>query len=413
MPRRIVALLLVFQICFIRNCSSQNMEVILEWAELEFLFPSDEIEENAMESGDYVPENVILIGVDAQYQATGPPRIFITTPRMSSGVPASLSTVSNVSGTYGPKLRPYPDYSWHSSQGSNCSNITSAYRMAIDSCNRLWVIDSGIINDVFYCNPQILIFDLSTDELQNRYVFPDDQLTNTSELITIVVNVEIHCWNTYAYIADDLGYGLLVYSLNKNSSFRIDNKRFAPEEQYTNLTIAGVSFTLDDGLFGMAVTPEIVQRGNYLRFLYFHAFATLSEYRIIINAVNNEVFWSLNYDWEDLVFKKIGERPSQSTVEVMDSKGNLYFALLEEISIVSWDGVQPYEKDNFKTLAQNDTTLQFPSGMKVIRNMNYEEELWVATNRYQKIATGTLTNTEINYRILKCTIEQLQSGQGC
>ena len=110
-------------------------------------------------------------------------RIFVTIPRFSTGVPITLGTVAP---TFGALIQPYPDYSWHSSHGANCDGITSVLRIAIDECRRLWVLDTGKIGDIQKCPPQLLVFDLSTNCLIQRYRFPRDQYCAASLFITPV-----------------------------------------------------------------------------------------------------------------------------------------------------------------------------------------------------------------------------------
>lgn len=43
---------------------------------------------------------------------------------------------------------------------SNSQNI--AFFTQIDECGRMWVLDSGRLNEVNICNAQILVFDLKT-----------------------------------------------------------------------------------------------------------------------------------------------------------------------------------------------------------------------------------------------------------
>lgn len=69
----------------------------------------------------------------------------------------------------------------------------------------------------------------------------------------------------------------------------------------------------------------------------------------------------------------------------MDSRGNLYFGLMDPIAIACWDSTLPYKKQNIRLVARNPNTLQFPTGMKVIRNFLGDEELWTVTNRLQVI----------------------------
>lgn len=111
-------------------------------------------------------------------------RIFVTTPRFSTGIPASLGFVSPRQGDL--LIQPYPDYSWHSSHGTNCDGITSVVRVAIDACRQLWVLDTGVIAGAVKCPPQLLVFNLANDQLVKRYKFPSTQYTAKSLFITPV-----------------------------------------------------------------------------------------------------------------------------------------------------------------------------------------------------------------------------------
>lgn len=67
----------------------------------------------------------------------------------------------------------------------------------------------------------------------------------------------------------------------------------------------------------------------------------------------------------------------------MDKFGNLYFVLMNPIAIACWDSSTPYNRENIKIIIQDNQTLQFASGVKVIKNLLDEEELWVMTIRFQ------------------------------
>lgn len=69
--------------------------------------------------------------------------------------------------------------------------------------------------------------------------------------------------------------------------------------------------------------------------------------------------------------------------QAMDSNGNLYFVLYNPIALACWDSTTAYTRDNIKVIHQNDATLQFGSGVKVVRNLAGVEEIWILTNRFQ------------------------------
>ena len=72
-------------------------------------------------------------------------------------------------------LQPYPSWDWHSDaaagqpEANNCSGIVSVLRVRADRCNRLWVLDSGVVDSLVNfrvaCPPKLLVFDMQTDQL--------------------------------------------------------------------------------------------------------------------------------------------------------------------------------------------------------------------------------------------------------
>ena len=120
--------------------------------------------------------------------------------------------------------------------------------------------DTGSAGGKRVCQPKLMAFDLKTDELLLRYGIPDDQTANnTAQFVNPVVDVGESCDDTFVYVADVLGQGVLVYSLKDNFSWRLNNTRgnaFGHDPEATNLTIAGESFELTDGILGMSLTPK-------------------------------------------------------------------------------------------------------------------------------------------------------------
>lgn len=176
---------------FVVQGQQPELKIVKNWKKLDFIFPNPSDRTAAIAKGTYVAQNVFPIDVDVDYR--GPmgmlqsPRIFVTTPRFSEGVPVTLGYIK--ASQSGPLIQPYPDYSWHSSHGANCSGLTSVVRVAIDSCSHMYVLDSGVINDVIKCPPQLLIFNLRNDKLIHRYKFPESQYSGTSLFVTPVDNL--------------------------------------------------------------------------------------------------------------------------------------------------------------------------------------------------------------------------------
>lgn len=121
------------------------------------------------------------------------------------------------------------------------------------------------------------------------------------------------------------------------------------------------------------------------RTLYFHALASIGENCVRTSILNNSTAWEQNVESFPRAFTEIGSRPSQSAAEAMDRNGNLFFGLMDPIAIACWDSSRPYTPQNLNIVVQNDQTLQFASGVKVILNKKNREELWVLSCRFQVI----------------------------
>ncbi|KAL4712291.1 hypothetical protein ACJJTC_004053 [Scirpophaga incertulas] len=333
----------------------------------------------------YVPGNSVPIDVDVQHrQGRQSSRIFITIPRFDEGRPITLGTVDEQG-----RISAYPDYSWHDNQGYNCRGMTSVFRTAIDKCNRLWVMDAGKIGDRQVCPPQLMAFDLNTDTLIYRHVVNVSNYIATSLYITPVVDVRGStagdCSDTFVYVADVSGFGLLVVDVANDRSWRVTHRLMFPFPSHGTFTIDGESFDLMDGVLGMALSPY---RHGQDRYLYFHALASTSENVVRTQVLRNDSFIGHPNAQPESISVFPDQRPNQSAAEAMDSNGILYFGLMDPPSIWCWNSATEFTPKNFYKVAVNRETLQFASGVKIINNLKGEQELWVLTSSFQRVMTG-------------------------
>ncbi|CAH2037590.1 unnamed protein product, partial [Iphiclides podalirius] len=381
--------------CYPGLGASSQLRVVRQWAELDFVFPSEEAKQSAIEKNYYIPGSSVPIDVDVQHrQGAVRSRIFITIPRFDAGRPITLGTVDEQG-----RIHAYPDYSWHDNQGSNCDGMTSVFRVAIDECNRLWVMDTGKIGDKEECPPQLLAFDLNTDELIYRHKVNSTSYVASSLFITPVLDVRRNgndCSDTYAYVADVSGFGFLVVDVANNRSWRVTHKYTFPYPSWGTFTIAGESFDLMDGVLGMALSPY---QPGVDRYLYFHALASNTENVVRTSVLRNSSFISDSNAPPNSINAFPEERPNQSAAEAMDRDGILYFGLMEPPSIWCWNSATEYSPRNFHQVAVNRETLQFASGMKVVNNLKGQQELWALTCSFQKVMTGSLSSDTVNFRI--------------
>lgn len=99
-------------------------------------------------------------------------KLFITVPRRRPGVPATLNYIPTKSPVgSSPSLRAYPSYQTNQLPENNqadASRIISVYRTRVDACNRLWFIDTGLLE---YPSNEKPIFELLSLPFHLKY-FP-------------------------------------------------------------------------------------------------------------------------------------------------------------------------------------------------------------------------------------------------
>ncbi|XP_036325277.1 protein yellow-like [Rhagoletis pomonella] len=398
-----ILLLLALTLQVIVCVKQRNSETVYQWKQLVYGFPTEQDRQEALANGNLVPANGIPIDVAPHQQSQKGSRVFITIPRFQTGIPYTLATVSDSNEANGPVLIPYPNYTWHNANGEDCNKITSAFRVAITECNQMFVIDSGVIGTTQNCPPQLLIFDLNTDTLAHRYRFEGNMYVPVASLL-ITPLVVVHdpppkgrCQRLHVYIADVTHHGLVIYDSESNSAWRAENKFMYPDPDYGTHTIARESFILMDGMFALATDH---------RQLYFHPLASNSEYAVPLSVLNNRTNWDGNMEAMQNEFRMVGKRSSECAAEAMDSQRNLYCVTFNPIKLIRWN---PYNVKNEIEVPADPRLLEFVSGMKVYKNGSGKEELWMISNRYQKIAAGTLSDREINFRVVRRPLDDIQA----
>lgn len=244
-------------------------EVMFQWNIMEFAYPTQQLRAQAVASGQYIPENAAPLGL-----AVSPDRVFVTTPRWNLGIPASLSSIDLPAFTQSPALEPYPNWAAHTSTTNpDCTRLLSVYRLTIDECGRLFVIDSGIINALTslqqLCPPKIVAFDLATDQQVLIYQFPPDQVLQGSLHTNLVVDIRNgECNRGFVYITDVWRNGVVVYDMEQATSWRATNHFFNSNPFDSDYTYQDINFQWTDGVFGASLSPLNKPAGD--RVFYFH-----------------------------------------------------------------------------------------------------------------------------------------------
>ncbi|KAJ2941799.1 hypothetical protein O0L34_g10605 [Tuta absoluta] len=336
-------------------------------------------------------------------------RLFVTMPRRRYGIPSTLNYLDLTRDTYSrsPGLRPYPNL-------QVASTLTSVYRTRADHCNRLWMVDNGMLeipnNSQQIQQPGIVVFDLTTDTQLFRYPLKNSDMVSRDTpmgLASITLDfVTEDCSNVYAYIPDLQTYGLIVYSLRDNDSWRLSHNYFSFNPIHGNLRVSGQYFMWSDGIFSITLTqPD----RDTCRTAYFHALASTTEFSVSTCVLRNRTVSQDPNFWQ--MFSMVGERGAhtQSTTHVHSPRASaLFWAEIGRDAVSCWHTGMALEPSNVLILAQDSLRLSYPADLSISG-----DELWLMVNKMPQWAYGRLNTNEYNYYIYRANVEDLIAGTIC
>ncbi|CAH0564872.1 unnamed protein product [Brassicogethes aeneus] len=376
----------------------------------DFLFPGENpqtIEGDELPSNlDYQYENNIPMGANVWKN-----KLFITVPRRRLGVPSTLNYVDlNGRNRRNVPLTPYPDWKTNlfPSQNYN-STFFSVYRVAVDACDRLWFVDTGLLespgNNSRIKPVTLYVMDLNNDQIIHSHQFPSSSISAASNFASITVDVtKNNCQNAYAYMPDLAGYGLTVYSLRNDRSWRVTHNYFYLEPHAGEFTIAGHTFQWNDGVFSVELS-EIKSDGN--RDMYFHSMAGHHMYRVNTRFLKNETLATRSYhgrDFEDLGNR--GENSQTSSADIHQESGVMFLGLVNQNALACWNTASSLR--DISIVAKNDRTMIYPCDVKV-----YKDKVYMLTNTMPEFLYGQLNYGEINFRIWSNTIRDAVRNTAC
>ncbi|XP_050069454.1 major royal jelly protein 1-like [Anopheles maculipalpis] len=369
---------------------SSYMETVKQWNLLNYNFPWDYPVAN---KDFYNAENIVATGIEVGYD-----RIYLATPRLFSGVPATLSSISRDSYGDSPALEAYPSWNHHraGTKEYNCSDIglVSVYRVRIDSCNRLWALDAGVSRSLedfeITCPPKILIYDLYTNQVVRRIDFPTEVIRGESLFTNIIVDEttsrkENHCDDVFVYITDTVAPGIVVYDSEKDLTWRLSHPAMYPDPDFAESRILEHSFTLMDGVVGLAFDPEAA-------ILYFQPLATDRLFSVSTAALR---FGPLEFG-KDLPVKLVGRKSSQGIgLAASPRGGTIFYSPLSETAVASWNP----RTNEHSLLAQDKERIQFAADLRTPDRD--ETALYILTSKFHRFYLKNLNADEVNTRILR------------
>ncbi|XP_058467637.1 L-dopachrome tautomerase yellow-f2-like [Malaya genurostris] len=385
------------------------VEEVLKWQQVQFDVP----ESVTANPDGYIPiNNIPMSGVHYQN------RVFVTVPRRRWGIPSTLNVVQ-ISPPFpntNPILKPYPNFELNELRSDlqpDANRIVTVYRPRVDRCDRLWFIDTGMMeipgNFTIVQRPSIWAIDLKTDTPIHRYEIPAKDVDSGYGLTSITLDVDPDdCEKVFVYISDLQTYRMLVYDYQNQKSWRFLHNYFFLNPLEGDFRIQGIPFSWDDGIFSIALSnPDPVTK---FRTAYFHALSSNSEFTVSTAVLRNETASKRSYHDND--FQLLGYRgaQSQSSIHAFDREtGVIFFALIQQNAISCWDTKKPFAPQNMAIIYKNDAEIVYPNDL-AIDNDGY---VWFMSNSIIKLLYTKLNLDEFNFHIWRANIRQAIKGTVC
>ncbi|KAL4720742.1 hypothetical protein ACJJTC_018282, partial [Scirpophaga incertulas] len=288
-------------------------------------------------------------------------RIFVTIPRRRYGIPSTLNYIEYDGSptTRSPHLKPYPNI-------REAAELTSVYRTRADSCGRLWMVDTGRlelpVRQRQLRTPAIVIYDLNTNKRILRYELKSSDLPaeNTpTGLASITVDITNDCADAYAYLPDLTTFGMVVYSLKENDSWRHQHNYYSFNPIAGNLFIANERFQWSDGVFSVTLLPG----SEGCKSAYFHPLIGTHEFSVSTCVLKNKTI-SAERHYHSL-YSVIGDRGemTQSTMHDYHPGTNvIFYAEIGRDAVTCWNAGKVLRSSNVGVLGRHPQRLSYPAG---------------------------------------------------
>ncbi|KAI4461753.1 protein yellow-related [Holotrichia oblita] len=403
-----LSLVLVLGLCS-ASIALIEPEELFAWKQIDYTWPTEQARQEAIQKGTYIQLNNLPLGLERWQD-----KLFVTVPRWKAGVGATLNYIPLNSNTKSPALTPYPSWEANTlptnSTTLNNGQIVSTFRVKADVCDRLWLVDTGV-DDILgsfkqFAKSTIVIIDLKTDKVLKRYELQQSDMKESSFFANIIVDVEPdNCDNAFAYIPDLGGYGIVVYSLAADDSWRVNHNFFHFDPLQGDLTVGGVNFHWTDGVFGLALSNK---RQNGYRTLYFHPLASTKEFAVCTGVLRNKTAATSPNNYYS--FKIVGDKGVKSQTSASDlelSSNVLFFSQLQKDGVACWNIRKPLTPENIALVVHDSERLIFTNDIKLDQNEPY---LYILSDKLPQYLYRSINPDEVNYRIFRLnTLEAVKN----
>uniref|UniRef100_A0A1A9X0D6 Bee-milk protein n=1 Tax=Glossina brevipalpis TaxID=37001 RepID=A0A1A9X0D6_9MUSC len=199
-----------------RSNKSLLKELTFELSGSSLLWPCESTKNIYIQSGHYVPRNVIITRAQLQRDL-----VYVALPRYKHGVPFTLGKIHLTQGQCLTKISPYP--CWSIQEEGNCQALQSVVDIMLDHHGFLWILDVGIVNTleqpIRRCKPKIVAINTLNGKVVKN-IDINNLLTPASRLQFLVVDYGLDN-KPFIYIADAGARSILVYDIALSKSYGV------------------------------------------------------------------------------------------------------------------------------------------------------------------------------------------------
>lgn len=288
----------------------------------------------------------------------------------------------------------------------------SVYRTQVDSCNRLWFIDTGLLeypdNRLQLQRPSIWVVDLATNRRVHRFEIPEAIVAMGNGLASITVDVEAtRCDRAFAYMPDLATNRLYVYSLEENRIWSFTHNYFRMDPLHGDFDVGGVQYQWDDGIFSVTLGPRN-PRG--FRTAYFHPMAGITEFTVSTEVLRNETNAQRSYHGQDFKLLGLRQQGGQAAMHDLDeTTGIMFYAEVGRNAIGCWNTRKPFSAKNHAVVHRDDRRMIYPGDMSV----DVDGTVWVMSNSMPRFIYSRLDENEFNFRVWKGKAVDAVRGTVC
>lgn len=287
------------------------------------------------------------------------------------------------------------------------------YRTQVDACNRLWFVDTGMLeypdNRLQVQRPSLWIMDLTTNRRVHRFEIPEATVARGNGLASVTVDVQAgRCDRAFAYLPDLASNRLYVFSLEENRMWTFAHNYFHMDPAHGDFDVGGVQYQWDDGIFSVTLGP-VDSRG--FRTAYFHPMVGINEFAVSTQVLRNETNAQRSYHGT-ADFRLVGRRREGGQAAMHDfdeTTGIMFYAEVGRNAIGCWNTQRPFSAKHHDIVHRDDRRMIYPGDMSVDR----EGTLWAMSNTMPRFIYARLDENDFNFRVWKGKTSEVVRGTQC